>query len=239
MEAKCMGLSGLPCITVLQQLSKWKSAPVHEPRGKRNQVRSGQGGIKLETENEAPPRLCSFLYNLPLLFAFCRNLSGGRRLCKRWRKKRGSVWAQLTGNRERHSVLLGVWTVNSLVGRAWRKCLEKKKEETQDYGRSPWRHRDALRIPKAAGLKSTSPLKYSIWPFVVLAQQLGNCRQMSQMLLHGEHESLHPTQPPYTWPQETLVDCSHPPHTYDVQAGKGVAERVGGGVTRSKLLREH
>lgn len=171
-----------------------------------------------------------------LLFAFCRNLSGGRRLCKRWRKKRGSMWAQLMGNRKRHSVLLGVWTVNSLVGRAWRKCLEKKKEETQDCGRSPWRHRDALRIPKAAGLKSTSPLKYSIWPFVVLAQQLGNCRQMSQMLLHGEHESLHPTQPPYTWPQEALVDCSHPPH---VQAGKGVAERVGGGVTRSKLLREH
>lgn len=67
-----MGLSGLPCITVLQQLSKWKSAPVHEPRGKRNQVRSGQGGIKLETENEAPPRLCSFLYNLP-----CCLLSAG------------------------------------------------------------------------------------------------------------------------------------------------------------------
>lgn len=102
MEAKCMRLSGLPCITVLQQLSNWKSAPVHEPRGKRNQVRSGQGGIKLETENEAPPRLCSFLYNLPLVFAFFSNLSGGRRLCKRWRKKRGSVWAQLTlGNRER------------------------------------------------------------------------------------------------------------------------------------------
>ena len=58
---------------------------------------------------------------------------------------------------------------------------------------------------------------------------------MSQTLLHDEHESLHPTQPPYVWPQEALMDCSHPPHTYDVPAGKGVAQRVGGGVTRSKL----
>lgn len=129
-----------------------------------------------------------------------------------------------------------LWTVlwEEPEGSVWR-----KRKKRQDYGRSPWSHRDALRIPKAAGLKSTSPLKYSIWPFVVLAQQLENCRQMSQMLLHDEHESLHPTQPPYIWPQEALVDCSHPPHTYDVQAGKGVAQRVGGGVTRSKLLRQH
>lgn len=65
-----------------------------------------------------------------------------------------------------------------------------------------------------------------------------NRRRMSQTLLHDEHESLHPTQPPYIWPQEALMDCSHPPHIYDVPAGKGVAQRVGGGVTRSKLLRE-
>lgn len=65
-----------------------KSAPVHKPRSKRNPVRprgNQAGGV-----NEAPPGLCPFLYNFPLVFAFCRNLPGGRVLIdaedggKRW-----------------------------------------------------------------------------------------------------------------------------------------------------------
>lgn len=57
-------------------------------------------------------------------------------------------------------------------GKSMKKCLEKKKEETLGTMEGALRgHRDALWIPKAAGLKSTSPPKYSIWPFVVLAQQ--------------------------------------------------------------------
>ena len=65
-----------------------KSAPVHKPRGKRNQVRprgNQAGGM-----NEAPPSLCPLLYNSPLVLAFGRNLPGGRVLVyaedggKRW-----------------------------------------------------------------------------------------------------------------------------------------------------------
>ena len=163
----------------------------------------------------------------------------GEAVMQKMEEKEGLHVGSADRQQGKASVLLDVWTVNSLAGRAWRKCLEKKKEETLGTMEGALRgHRDALWIPKAAGLKSTSPPKYSIWPFVVLAQQLENRRRMSQTLLHDEHESLHPTQPPYIWPQEALMDCSHPPHFYDVPAGKGVAQRVGGGVTRSKLLRE-
>lgn len=180
-------------------------------------------------------RLCSFLYNLP-----CCLLSAGiylgRRLCKRWRKKRGSVWAQLMGNRKRHSVLLGVWTVNSLVGRAWRKCLEKKKRRAGLW-KEPL-NRDALRIPKLQGWKFTLHLStqsdlLSSWPS------------------SWELQANEPDAPPwwtwiptphtasYTWPQEALLSCSHPPYMHMMSRQEGCGRESQGGVTRSKLLREH
>lgn len=115
-------------------------------------------------ENEAPPRLCSFLYNLPLVFAFCRNLFEGR----------GLVYAKDGGKRGVPCGLslqalgkgfspAGRVNCEQSYGKGLKEVSgEKERRDTGDWGRSPEGHRGALRIPKAAGLKSTSPPKYSI-----------------------------------------------------------------------------
>ena len=90
-------------------------------------------------ENEAPPRLCSFLYNLPLVFAFCRNLFEGR----------GLVYAKDGGKRgvpcglslqaiEKGFSPVGRVNCEQSYGTSLKEVSgEKERRDTGDWGRSP------------------------------------------------------------------------------------------------------